>query len=157
MTLEELFPKSAQILDLRATDKEGAIRELLGHLVELGRLDAEQAQRAAKTILDRERQASTGIGRGLAVPHAKNCSFLDGIFGVFGRSRSGVSFNAVDGDPVKLLFLVVSSGEYAEKHVSAIKKVARLGRDDKSLRFLATTSSQDSIAEIFREIDEQQP
>src|SRR5690606_19791657 len=153
----ELFPKSVQILDLQARDKEGAIRELLRHLVTLGRLDEAQADSAAATILEKERQASTGIGRGLAVPHAKNCGFLQGIFGVFGRSRSGVSFNSVDGDPVSLLFLVISSTEYSDQHVSAIRKVAKLGRDEKSLRYIATVADQDGILEIFREIDAEAP
>jgi mannitol/fructose-specific phosphotransferase system IIA component (Ntr-type) len=154
MKLEELFPESAQVLDLKAGDMEGVIRELLDHLVKSGRLASEAGRQAATLLLDRERQASTGIGRGLAVPHMKNCDFLEGIVGVFGRSLRGVPFNSVDGDPVRVVFLVLSSRGYADQHLAVVKRVARLGRDDKSLRFLATTMKPQSIAEIFREIDE---
>ena len=72
MKLQDLFPKSSLILGLKAADKTGAIREMLAHLVEAGSLTEEGAGQIEGEVLERESQASTGIGKGLAIPHAKN-------------------------------------------------------------------------------------
>lgn len=158
MKLVDVFGRSSLILDLQATEKDGAIREMLALLVEAGKLDDDGAAKATEGILKRESEGSTGIGKGLAIPHAKNCEFLEtGVLGVFGRSTTGVPFDAVDGEPVKVLFVVISAPESADDHLRVMRKVAMLHRDEKTLRFLATTASPDSIIDIFEEIDDGSP
>ena len=157
MKLVELFPKSMMVLDLKARDKKGAIRELLDHLVVEGKLSEDAAKKAEKGVHKREAQGTTGIGKGLAIPHAKNVAAIGGVLGVFGRSFEGLPFESVDGDQVNVLFMILSSVDYADAHLQVMKKVARLNRDDKTLRFLATTTNQDSIVGIFEELDDGQP
>ncbi len=114
MKLVDLLPKTMLVMDLKAKDKKGTIRELVGRLVAEDRLKEEDAKKVEKAVNKRESQGSTGIGKGLAIPHAKDCSHISQILGVFARSANGVSFDAVDGGPVHLIFLVVSPESKAD-------------------------------------------
>ena len=143
------------LLDLQACDKQSANKEMLEYLVDQGRLQKADVKKALVSINNRESQASTGIGKGLAVPHAKNCSFVDGLLGVYGRSGEGIPYESVDGELVHLVFLVLSCGDTAEDHLDIMKRVASLHRDEKSLRFLATSTDPKQITGIFKETDEQ--
>jgi mannitol/fructose-specific phosphotransferase system IIA component (Ntr-type) len=154
MTLVDLFPQSTWVLELKAKDKKAAIKELLQHLVSSGKLKDDAARKAEKSVLKREGQGSTAIGKGLAIPHAKECSFLKDVTGAFGRSREGIPFDAVDGGLVHVIFLVVSPEDRASQHLDVMKRVARLHLDEKTLRFLAKDDALVSLEEIFREVDE---
>ena len=155
MNLVDLFPQGSMVLDLQARDKKSAIREMLQHLVEIGRLEDDVLKKAERAVHKRESQASTGIGKWLGIPHAKGCSAVDGLIGVYGRSTDGVPFESVDGEPVHVLFLVLSSIEGADDHLAVMKRIAMLHRDEKSLRFLKTATDASPIIEIFKEADEQ--
>ena len=155
MNLVDLYSNSSMLLDLQACDKQSANKEMLEYLVDQGRLQKADIKKALVAINNRESQASTGIGKGLAVPHAKNCSFVDGLLGVYGRSGEGIPYESVDGELVHLVFLVLSCGDTADDHLGIMKRVASLHRDEKSLRFLATTTDLKQITSIFKETDEQ--
>ncbi|MEC7922063.1 MAG: PTS sugar transporter subunit IIA [Planctomycetota bacterium] len=155
MNLVDLFSSSSMLLDLQACDKQSANKEMLEYLVEQGTLQKADVKKALAAINNRESQASTGIGKGLAVPHAKNCSFMSGLLGVYARSEEGIPYESVDGEPVHLIFLALSCGETAEDHLGIMKRVASLHRDEKSLRFLATSTDPKQITSIFKETDEQ--
>ncbi len=154
MTLVELFPESTWILDLKARDKKGAIREMIQRLVDLGRIKEDAARKAERAVQRREAQGSTAIGKGLALPHAKDCSFLTEVLGVFARSREGLPFDSVDGELARVFFLVVSPASKADEHLDVMKRIARLLMDEKTLKFLATSPDLSSLPEILREIDE---
>lgn len=154
MNLVELYPNSSMLLDLQAREKQSANKEMLEYLVSQGRLEKTAVKKVMSAINTRESQASTGIGKGLAVPHAKNCAFVDGLLGVYARSKEGIPYESVDGEPVHLLFLVLSCGDTAEAHLGIMKRVASLHRDEKSLRFLATSTDLKQITGIFKETDE---
>ena len=113
MTLVDLFPRPIWITDLKARDKKSVIKEMLQHLVQQGRLKEEGAKKAEKAVQKREGQGTTAIGKGLAIPHAKDCSFLKDVLGVFARSMEGIPFDAVDGGLVHVVFLVISPEEKA--------------------------------------------
>ena len=155
MNLVDLYSNSSMLLDLQACDKQSANKEMLEYLVDQGRLQKADIKKALVAINNRESQASTGIGKGLAVPHAKNCSFVDGLLGVYARSEEGIPYESVDGELVHLVFLVLSCGDTADDHLGIMKRVASLHRDEKSLRFLATTTDLKQITSIFKETDEQ--
>ena len=154
MTLVELFPQPMWITELKARDKKSAIRELLEHLVHQGKLKDDAAKKAEKAIQKRESQGSTAIGKGLAIPHAKNCPFIKEVLGVFARSREGMHFDAVDGGLVHVFFLVISPEDKAVQHLDIMKRIARLHMDEKTLRFLATDEKLSTLQEIFKEADD---
>jgi mannitol/fructose-specific phosphotransferase system IIA component (Ntr-type) len=157
MTLVEVFPQWSWIPDLRAREKKAAIKEMLSHLVSEGRIKDDAARKAEKVVHKREAQGSTAIGKGLAIPHAKGCTFIKEVCGVFARSREGLPFDAVDGGLVHVLFLVVSPEEKAAQHLDIMRRVARLHLDEKTLRFLAKDDKLETLEEIFKEIDDAFP
>jgi mannitol/fructose-specific phosphotransferase system IIA component (Ntr-type) len=141
-------------MDLKAKDKKGAIRELVQRLATQGRLKEDDSRKVERLVNKREGQGSTGIGKGLAIPHAKGCPQVDAVLGVFARSTAGILFDAVDGGLVHLIFLVVSPEEQAEVHLAIMRKIATLHRDEKTLKFLTATESVESVLEIFKEVDD---
>jgi len=154
MKLSDLLSKSMVIMDLKARDKKGAIREVVQRLVHQGKVPDEDAKKVERQVHKREGQGSTGIGKGLAIPHAKGCPQVEAIYGVFGRSMGGIPFDAVDGCLVHLIFLVVSPESQAADHLAVMRKIATLHRDEKTLKFLTTTESVESVIEIFKEVDD---
>src|SRR5438093_652773 len=95
MKLSDLLSKSMVVMDLKARDKKGAIREVVQRLVHQGKVPDEDAKKVERQVHKREGQGSTGIGKGLAIPHAKGCPQVEAIYGVFGRSMGGIPFDAV--------------------------------------------------------------
>src|SRR3989337_834362 len=89
--------------ELAAVDKEGAIREIVQALLAPGRIDADEFESIVGAILKREELGSTGIGRGVAVPHTKHPS-VDRLVGTVAISPGGVDFNSLDGEKVQLFF-----------------------------------------------------
>jgi len=154
MTLVDLFPSSHWITQLKARDKKAAIREMLQKLVDLGRLKEDAAKKAEKAIQKRESQGTTAIGKGLAIPHAKDCAFIKEILGVFGRVREGIPFESVDGGPVNVVFLVISPPGMSDQHMQVMRRIAKLHLDEKTLRFLARDEKLASLEEIFKEVDD---
>ena len=154
LTLVELFPSSKVMSDLRAKDKKSAVKGMLQHLVVHHLLKEEAEKKAEKAILKREGQGSTGIGKGLAIPHAKGCTFLKEVVGVFARSVEGVPFDAVDGGLVHVFFLVLSPPQREVQHTQIMKRIARLLWDEKTLNYLARDEKLRSLEEIFKEVDD---
>lgn len=142
------------ITDLRARDKKSAVKEMLQLLVESGGLKEDVAKKAEKAIQKRESVGSTGIGKGLAIPHAKECTFVDGVIGVFARSIDGLAFDAVDGGLVHVIFLVLSPADRAADHLDIMKRIAMLHRDEKTLRYIAKDEKLKSLHVIFKEVDD---
>ena len=153
MNLSQLIPPELVVEDMKATEKKLAIRELLAHLVQLRRISAEIAKKLERAVIRRESQGSTGIGKGLAIPHMKNCSHVSEVMAIFGRAKAGIPFDAIDGEPVHLLFLVISPSGAESDHVAVMKKIASIGRDEKTNRYLTNSEDLASITEIFKEVD----
>jgi mannitol/fructose-specific phosphotransferase system IIA component (Ntr-type) len=154
VTLVELFPKSIVLRGLDAKDKKSAIKEMVQHLVEVGRLTPEAGKKAERAVNKREGQGSTGIGKGLAIPHAKGCTFTDETVGVFARSLEGIPFDSVDGGLVHVLFLVLSPKAKEGEHTEVMKRIARLLWDEKTLNYLARDAELKSLQAIFKEVDD---
>ena len=116
-------------------------------------LSKELAADTEKAILRREELGSTGIGKGVAVPHAK-VTGITGTVGALGRSRDGVSFNSLDGQPVQLIFLLISSPEEVEMHLRVLRKVTALIKDDDFCNFLKRAGDRDELADLLREAED---
>ena len=152
MRLSSLIPADAVIEDLKSTDKESCLREVVDVLVKAGKIGSESAADVVDALMGREELGSTGIGKGVAVPHAKHAS-VRGLVAAFGRSRTGIEFAALDGQPVKLVFLLLSSRDHSGQHLEALARVARLVRDDRFCRFLAEADDAAELSELLTEAD----
>jgi PTS system fructose-specific IIA component/PTS system nitrogen regulatory IIA component len=141
--------------NLKAEDKEGAIREMAQALLEAGKIAEDQYEGIVRAILNREELGSTGIGRGVAVPHTKHPS-VDRLIGTAAVSSTGVDFASLDGEKVQLLFLLVSPPDRPGEHLRALESITRQLRDDTFCRFLKQSKSADEIRQLLDESDSKQ-
>jgi PTS system fructose-specific IIA component/PTS system nitrogen regulatory IIA component len=141
--------------DLAAEDKEGAIQELVAGLVgSKDVLDGEQ-ESIVKAIMKREELGSTGIGRGVAVPHTKHPS-VNRLIGTVGVSSEGVDFNSLDGEKVQLFFLLISPPDRPGDHLRALENISRQLRDDTFCRFLKQAKTAEDVQQLLEESDNNQ-
>jgi mannitol/fructose-specific phosphotransferase system IIA component (Ntr-type) len=123
MQISELLRQALIKADLESRDKESAIAELLELLVLSG--DVTDRDGCYQALLDREDKGTTGIGDGIAVPHAKHESITH-LSMALGLSKPGVEFEAIDGEPVSIVFLILAEPDNPGPHVQALAQVARL-------------------------------
>lgn len=153
MPLSEHLCKETVCMGLEANERDEALRELLDTLVERGQLEAQQVEPSLEALLAREKLGSTALGKGLAVPHAR-VDGLGRIIVAFGYSRAGISFNSLDGQPVKYLFLVVAPEEEHQEYVALMGSISQLVRDGDFRRFLVATREREDIVDLVREMEE---
>ena len=141
--------------DLVADDKEGAIQELVAGLVQAGDIASDERQSIIKAIMKREELGSTGIGRGVAVPHTKHPS-VSRLIGTVGVSAEGVDFDSLDGEKVQLFFLLVSPPDRPGDHLRALENISRQLRDDTFCRFLKLAKTAEDVQQLLEEADNNQ-
>ena len=145
---------SDQIIEnLEAQSKKGVLEELAGVLV---RKDSElDYEELVSILLEREKLGSTGIGRGVAIPHGK-VKDIDSLAMAFGRSAEGIEFQSIDGKPVHLFFLLIAPENSAGIHLKALARITRMFKNEETKeRFMAATSA-DEIYRIIVERDEEE-
>lgn len=140
---------------LAAEDKETVIRELVGALVESGKVATSDSEDIVRAIIKREELGSTGIGRGVAVPHTKHPS-VERLVGTVGISHEGVDFDSLDGEKVQLLFLLVSPPDRPGDHLRALENISRQLRDDMFCKFLKQAKTSEDICQLLEEADNNQ-
>ena len=121
MELTDLITPDHVIARMRATSKKQALQELARRSAEVSGLGQREI---FDILLERERLGTTGIGRGIAIPHGKH-DRLNGLVGVFARIDKAIDFDAVDGEPVDLLFLLLAPPSAGADHLKALAKVSR--------------------------------
>lgn len=126
MKITDFLNVKAIKTDLEATEKEAVLEELVGILAEVK--DVGEKKGILRALIERENLGSTGIGQGIAIPHGKTDK-VDGLVAVLGISRKGVNFEALDGEPVYILFLLVAPKDTAGPHLKALAQISRLLRD----------------------------
>ena len=149
-----ISPKAIQP-QLAAQDREGVIDELVTSLIDAGEIKASDKQNIIEASLKREELGSTGIGRGVAVPHTKHSS-AGQLTGTVGVSVDGVDFNSLDGGKVQLFFLLVSPPDLPQDHLRALENISRQLRDDMFCRFLRQAKTVKDIQQLLEEADNNQ-
>lgn len=155
MKFSDFVSKDAIRADLRAADKQSVIAELVDSLLAAGDISAGDKDDIVKAILKREELGSTGIGRGIAVPHTKHPS-VEKLVGTVGVSAEGVEFESLDGERVQLFFLLVSPPDRPGDHLRALENISRQLRDETFCRFLRQSKSSDDIVQLLNEADHNQ-
>jgi len=141
--------------ELAAGDKEGVIRELVACLVSSGQLRKDEQEDIIDAILKREKLGSTGIGRGIAVPHTKHASVAQPV-GTVGVSSSGVDFESLDGEKVQLFFMLISPPDRPGDHLKALENISKQLQDDTFCRFLKQSKTAEDIRQVLEEADNNQ-
>lgn len=139
--LNDLLAAPAVLAALKVKNKKQALQELAARAAAAaGRSERE----IFDTLLQRERLGSTGIGRGVAIPHGKLAQ-LDRLIGLFARLERPVDFDALDGEPVDLIFLLLAPEGAGADHLKALARIARLLRDDKVADKLRAARDADAL------------
>lgn len=141
--------------DLAATTKDEVIAELVQALVDAGEIQAKDREDIIKAIMRREELGSTGIGRGVAVPHTKHPS-VKKLVGTVGVSPTGLDFDSLDGHKACLFFLLVSPPDRPGDHLRALENISRQLRDEQFCKLLSQSKTTQDILDLLKEADEQQ-
>ncbi|GGH78598.1 PTS system fructose-specific IIC component [Pullulanibacillus pueri] len=142
MKITDLLKRDTVILDLTSTSKSSVIEELVAKLDEAGRLKDKALYK--EEILKREAQSTTGIGEGIAIPHAKTKAVKTPAL-VFGRSRQGIDYDALDGRPSHLFFMIAASEGANSDHLETLSRLSTLLMDASFREHLMTLESEEAI------------
>jgi PTS system nitrogen regulatory IIA component len=156
MRMTDFVIRDAIIPELTAATKEGVIREMVGSLASAGFFKGTESEDIVKAVLKRELLGSTGIGRGVAIPHTKHAS-VEKLVGTVALSRPGVSFESLDGEPVHVFVLLISPQDRPGDHLRALENVSRSLRDDGFVRSLRQATTREAIWDLLGELDHQTP
>lgn len=152
MKITDLLKKDFIIEELVSTGKQEVLEEL-SRSFQKGNvkfnLDA-----MIKVLLEREKLGSTGIGDHIAIPHGK-LNGLDDLIVAFGRSSLGIDFDAMDGKPVNLFFLLMAPEHSTGQHLKALAKISRMLKDHHFRKSLMETKSKDELYQIIADKDDQ--
>lgn len=152
MKLVDIVCLSAVIAELEATDRNGAIRELVRALQAEGKLGSCDPEKLIKAVIQRENEASTGMGKGVALPHVKADCIEEPVAAV-GRSSQGIDFRSLDKQPVYSVILLISPKQNPDKHLQAMETLFRNLNHDDFRRFLRQAQSAQEIEEIIRDAE----
>ena len=148
MRMSDFVVREAITANLAAVTKEGVIREMVENLRRAGYFKTSEPDDIVKAILKRELLGSTGIGRGVAIPHAKHAS-VDRLVGAVAVSKTGVSFESLDNEPVFVFVMLVSPNDRPGDHLRALENVSRCLRDDSFVKALRNASEHSAIWELL--------
>ena len=148
--LDFLEPKSVQ-MDLQVTSKEDSIKDLCQLLKTNSKI--KESDGVIKSLMDREKLGSTGIGQGVAIPHGKSDS-VDQLVAALGISKKGVNFDALDGEPVHIIFLLVAPVDSSGTHLKALARISRLLKDKFFRQALKEAKSVEDVGRIIQEEDD---
>src|SRR6516162_7126275 len=152
MRIADFVLRDAVTPELTASSKEGVIREMVEHLRAAGGFKSGDPEEVVRAILKRELLGSTGIGRGVAIPHTKHNS-VDRLIGTVALSKAGVSFESLDGEPVHVFVLLISPQDRPGDHLRALENVSRSLRDDGFVRSLRQATTREQIWDLLDTAD----
>jgi PTS system fructose-specific IIA component/PTS system nitrogen regulatory IIA component len=148
MRMSDFVVREAIIPDLAASSKEAVVRKMVESLRAAGHFHQADTEDIIRAILKRELLGSTGIGRGVAIPHTKHSS-VDRLIGTVAVSHGGVAFDSLDGEPVYIFVLLISPQDRPGDHLRALENVSRCLRDDAFVRALRATTNPQEVWELL--------
>ncbi|MDP2156693.1 MAG: PTS sugar transporter subunit IIA [Nitrospirota bacterium] len=151
MKITTFLKREFIIEKLKAATKEAALTELAALLTQAG--SAGDLDEMVKVLMARERLGSTGIGDGIAIPHGK-IGGLDDLQIAIGRSSKGVDFNALDGTPVHIFFLLMAPENSSGQHLKVLARISRLLKDNVLREKLMEAESPEVIFNLIAEKDD---
>jgi PTS system nitrogen regulatory IIA component len=145
-----VLKKEAIILDLKATDKKSVLEELTIPAATISKIDHSQLVRM---LMERERLGTTGIGGGIAIPHGKLKNLPSELL-CMGISHKGVSFEAMDGKPVHIFFLLFTPEGATDLHLMLLSRISKMLRNDIFKQRLLDAPNVDTVFDILEEFDD---
>ena len=146
MAVINLIEEDIIKIPLEAKTKPDVIKELVDVLKKAGKI--EDAESVFRAVMLRENMGSTGLEKGIAVPHAKTHKVNNLVLAI-GVSPDGVDFDSLDGEPSKLFFLLIATPQQAGPHIEALSEIARLTRSSNFCKLLLNAKTPKEIVDIF--------
>jgi PTS system fructose-specific IIC component len=138
--IKDLLQKSSILIDPPAADKKGIITQLAAHLALMHNLP--DGRLIAQKILEREAEVSTGIGYGIAIPHSR-MEKIDRIYMAAARSMKGIDYSSIDGQPVHLIFMLISPAGASNEHMQVLSSLSRImSYEDIRKKLIATKRAE---------------
>ena len=153
MKLRDFIVTESIVAELQATDRDGAIRELVTSLSQSGALPGDAVEEVVAALIAREQNGSTGFGKGVAVPHTKHPKIKQ-MAATIGRSPGGIDFAALDHQPVYSIVLLLSPDNQPQQHLQAMNTVFTNLQKDLFRRFLRQSATKQAITELLDEADQ---
>jgi len=153
MKLRDFIVTEAITPQLAASDRDGAVRELVTALAKAGTVPESAVDEIVAAVIKREQNGSTGFGKGVAVPHVKHPKVKQ-MAGTVGRSPGGIDFAALDHQPVYTIFLLLSPENQPQQHLQAMNIVFSNLQKDMFRRFLRQSATREAITELLDEADQ---
>ena len=150
MKILDVMQKEAIIDDLKSQTKKGILEEMVAPLANITGRDHKDLVRV---LMDRERLGSTGIGGGIGIPHGKIKDLESLVLG-FGLSRKGVDFEAIDGQPTHIFFILITPENSTGLHLKLLARISRILKNDQFKDRLRNAIDRGEIFEIIKEEDE---
>lgn len=152
MNINDLLLKKVMILDLQATDKESAITEMVDKLFAEGRISDKEVFKAG--ILAREAQTTTGLGDGIAMPHAKNEAVKEATV-LFAKSKAGLDYQSLDGQPTHLFFMIAAPEGANDTHLQALAALSRLLIKPEFVAQLKEANTPDEVQQLVESAEKE--
>ena len=154
MTLLEILSSETTIVGLKGNSKEEIIEELVDCLDASNTIS--DRDKVLQAVVEREKIMSTGIGDGIAIPHGKSDA-VQRLVAALGTHRHGVDFEALDGEPAFVFFLLVSPANVSGPHIKALARISRLLKNDEFKKSLIEASTPEEVLEAIAEEEKQYP
>ena len=152
MKLRDIVVEKAIVAPLKSTKRDDAIKELVDTLAKAGAVDASLVDELAKAVIKREKKGSTGFGHGVAAPHVKTLD-VQRVHAAVGIAPAGLEFQALDRQPVHVVFLLLSPEERPEEHIDAMECIFGVLTQDRFRRFLRQAKSPADVGGLLEEAD----
>jgi fructose-specific phosphotransferase system IIA component len=148
MKVHELLDKKCILTDFKGTDKT----EIINELIDLYKNDEKvnDIEKTRTAVLEREKIMSTGVGKGFAIPHGKSNGVND-VIAAFGKTKREIDYDALDGDPVHHVFLLVGRDDMVSRQIKLLSRISRLMNKDEFRERLLEASTEEDIINIFKE------
>jgi nitrogen PTS system EIIA component len=147
MNLAEIIDARAVIPNLKAQNKKQLLQELSQAMAAIVAVDH---RIIFETLLTREKLGSTGLGQGIAIPHGR-LSHIKRVYGLFARLATPIPYDSVDGEPVDLIFVLISPDQAGADHLTALARISRLLREPETMKKLRGTDTAEGLYAILTE------
>lgn len=154
MKIVDFLNEKAVSADLKSDNKEGVVRELVDLLAKAEGIKNKEP--LIKALMNREALGSTGIGQGVGIPHGKTDS-VKKLVAAFGICHEGINFDALDGEPVYIFFLLIAPEDSAGPHLKGLARISRLLKDKYFRESLKAMTDEKAIVKLIKEEDAKKP
>jgi len=156
MKFTDFIRFDALVPQLETSDRNGVITELVTALIKAGALGKVNPKEITRMVIKRENEASTGMGKGVAVPHVKHPN-IKNIVATIGLNSAGIDFASLDQQPVYSVILLISPTEDPDKHLQAMEYIFKQLQNEKFRKFLRQCNKAEQLEDLLREVDEKPP